>query len=158
MLTAISLYVIISLITCRKPFNMEKMLHRGIYADSETKPRIPWSFKSAFSKIIGIDANYTKGDKILAWSVFLWSFGYGFCLCFIGIIIWNAFYRWPAEWWAIKFRITAVLVPGLVAIVSTIWFTIGGSVDLYRLFKALASKKDDFSDDGRVRKTLETKE
>ena len=101
MLTAISLYVIISLITCRKPFNMEKMLHRGIYADSETKPRIPWSFKSAFSKIIGIDANYTKGDKILAWSVFLWSFGYGFCLCFIGIIIWNAFYRWPAEWWAI---------------------------------------------------------
>ena len=68
------------------------------------------------------------------------------------------FYRWPAEWWAIKFRITAVLVPGLVAIVSTIWFTIGGSVDLYRLFKALASKKDDFSDDGRVRKTLETKE
>jgi len=158
MLVAISLYVIVSLITCRKPFNMEKMLHRGIYADSETKPRIPWSFKSAFSKIIGIDANYTKGDKILAWSVFLWSFGYGFCLCFIGIIIWNAFYRWPAEWWAIKFRITAVLVPGLVAVVSTIWFTIGGSVDLYRLFKALASKKDDFSDDGRVRKTLETKE
>ena len=158
MLVAISLYVIMSLATCRKPFNMEKMLHRGIYADSETKPRIPWSFKSAFSKIIGIDANYTKGDKILAWSVFLWSFGYGFCLCFIGIIIWNAFYRWPAEWWAIKFRITAVLVPGLVAVVSTIWFTIGGSVDLYRLFKALASKKDDFSDDGRVRKTLETKE
>ena len=157
MLVAISLYVIMSLATCRKPFNMEKMLHRGIYADSETKPRIPWSFKSAFSKIIGIDANYTKGDKILAWSVFLWSFGYGFCLCFIGIIIWNAFYRWPNDWWAIKFHITAVLVPGLVAIVSTIWFTIGGSVDLCRLFKALASKKDDFSDDGRVQKAPETK-
>ena len=84
--------------------------------------------------------------------MFLWSFGYGFCLCFIGIIIWNAIYRWPAEWWAIKFRITGVLVPGLVAVVSTIWFTIGGSIDLRRLFKALAAKEDDFSDDGRVQK------
>ena len=68
------------------------MLYRGIYADSETKPRIPWTFRSAFSKIIGIDQYYTKGDKILAWSVFLWSFGYGFCLCFIGIIIWKAIF------------------------------------------------------------------
>ena len=152
MLVAIFLYVTVSLITCRKPFNLERMLHRGIYADSETKPRIPWSFKSAFSKIIGIDANYTKGDKILAWSVFLWSFGYGFCLCFLGIIIWNAFYPWPKEWWAIKFHITALLIPCAVAIVSTIWFSIGGSVDLYRLFKSLASKHDDFTDDGRVHK------
>ena len=158
MLIAISLYVIVSLITCRKPFNIERMLHRGIYADSETKPRIPWTFKSAFSKIIGIDANYTKGDKILAWSVFLWSFGYGFCLCFLGIIIWNAFYRWPKEWWAIKFHITALLIPCAVAIVSTIWFSIGGSVDLYRLFKSLASKHDDFSDDGRVHKHKDEQE
>ena len=152
MLVAVFLYVTVSLITCRKPFNLERMLHRGIYADSETKPRIPWTFKSAFSKIIGIDANYTKGDKILAWSVFLWSFGYGFCLCFLGIIIWNAFYRWPKEWWAIKFHITALLIPCVVAVISTIWFSIGGSVDLYRLFKSLASKHDDFSDDGRVQK------
>jgi len=152
MLVAIFLYVTVSLITCRKPFNLERMLHRGIYADSETKPRIPWTFKSAFSKIIGIDANYTKGDRILAWSVFLWSFGYGFCLCFLFIIIWNAFYRWPNEWWAIKFHITTLLIPCVVAIISTIWFSIGGSVDLYRLFKSLASKHDDFNDDGRVQK------
>ena len=150
MLVAISLYVIVSLITCRQPFNLERMLHRGIYADSETKPRIPWSFRSAFSKIIGIDANYTKGDRILAWSVFLWSFGYGFCLCFLGIIIWNAIYRWPAHWWAIKFHITALFIPCIVAVISTIWFSIGGTIDLHRLFKSLASKHDDFNDDGRV--------
>ena len=158
MLVAVFLYVTVSLITCRTPFNLERMLHRGIYADSETKPRIPWTFKSAFSKIIGIDANYTKGDKILAWSVFLWSFGYGFCLCFLGIIIWNAFYRWPKEWWAIKFHITALLIPCVVAIISTIWFSIGGSVDLYRLFKSLAAKHDDFSDDGRVHKHKDEQE
>ena len=158
MLVAVFLYVTVSLITCRTPFNLERMLHRGIYADSETKPRIPWTFKSAFSKIIGIDANYTKGDKILAWSVFLWSFGYGFCLCFLFIIIWNAFYRWPNEWWAIKFHITTLLIPCVVAIISTIWFSIGGSIDLYRLFKSLASKHDDFSDDGRVHKHKDEQE
>ena len=150
LLTAISLYVIVSLITCRRPFNLERMLHRGIYADSETKPQIPWSFRSAFSKIIGIDQNYTKGDKILAWSVFLWSFGYGFCLCFLFIIIWNAVYPWPAHWWAIKFHITALFIPCIVAVISTVWFSIGGTVDLRRLFRSLAGKHDDFSDDGRV--------
>ncbi|MBQ6596234.1 MAG: sodium:panthothenate symporter [Lentisphaeria bacterium] len=150
MLIAVSMYVIVSLITCRQPFNLERMLHRGIYADSETKPRIPWTFRSAFSKIIGIDQNYSKGDKVLAWSVFLWSFGYGFCLCFLGIIIWNAIYPWPAHWWAIKFHITALFIPCIVAVISTVWFSIGGTMDLHRLFKSLASKHDDFSDDGRV--------
>ncbi len=150
MLAAIFLYVTISLLTCRQPFNIERMLHRGIYADRETKPRIPWTFRSAFSKIIGIDQNYTKGDKILAWSVFLWSFGYGFCLCFIGIIIWNAIHPWPAHWWAIKFHITALFIPCSIAIISTVWFSIGGTIDLIRLFKALSVKHDDFSDDGRV--------
>ena len=152
MLVAVTLYVTVSLLTCRKPFNLERMLHRGIYADSETKPRIPWTFRSAFSKIIGIDANYTRGDRILAWSVFLWSFGYGFCLCFVGVIIWNAIYRWPNHWWAVQFHITALIVPCIVAVVSTIWFSIGGTLDLRRLFKSLAAKHDDFSDDGRVDK------
>jgi Na+/proline symporter len=150
LVTAITLYITVSLLTCRKPFNLEKLLHRGIYADSESKPRIPWSFRSAFSKIIGIDANYTKGDRILAWSVFLWSFGFRFTLCFICIIIWNAFYRWPAHWWAIKMHITSVYVPCVVAIVSTVWFLIGGTLDLRRLFKALDAKQVDYSDDGRV--------
>ena len=150
LVTAITLYITVSLLTCRKPYNLEKLLHRGIYADSESKPRIPWTFKSAFSKIIGIDANYTKGDRILAWSVFLWSFGFRFILCFICIIIWNAFYRWPTHWWAIKMHITSVYVPCVVAVVSTVWFLIGGTMDLRKLFKALDAKQVDYSDDGRV--------
>ena len=82
--------------------------------------------------------------------MFLWSFGYGFCLCFLFIIIWNAVYPWPTHWWAIKFHITALFIPCIVAVISTVWFSIGGTVDLRRLFRSLAGKHDDFSDDGRV--------
>lgn len=153
MVVAISLYLIVSLLTSRKPFNMDRMLHRGIYSDSEHKlefPKWSWNPRVLLSRIIGIDSQYTKGDRILAWSVFLWSFVWGFGICFILIIVWNAFYRWPDHWWAIKFHITMLLVPGIVAVVSTVWFTIGGSVDLCRLFRRLENKKDNDLDDGRV--------
>ena len=43
-----------------------------------------------------------------------------------------------------------LLVPGIVAVVSTIWFSIGGSIDLYRLFQRLKEKEDNDLDDGRV--------
>ena len=155
MVVAILLYVGLSLVTCRKPFNLERMLHRGVYAEEgKTLEKIPWNSHTVFSKLIGIDSNYTRGDKILAWSVFLWSFGWGFLLCFVGIVIWNSFYPWPNHWWAIKFHITMLLVPGIVAVVSTIWFSIGGTVDLCRLFKRLKEKEDDYLDDGRVVKPV----
>ena len=151
MMVAILLYVGLSLVTCRKPFNLERMLHRGVYAEEgKTLEKIPWNIHTVFSKLIGIDSNYTRGDKILAWSVFLWSFGWGFLLCFVGIVIWNSIYQWPNHWWAIKFHITMLLVPGIVAVVSTIWFSIGGTVDLCRLFRRLKEKEEDYLDDGRV--------
>ena len=151
MVVAILLYVGLSLATCRKPFNLERMLHRGDYAEEgKSLEKIPWNIHTVFSKLIGIDSNYTRGDKILAWSVFLWSFGWGFLLCFVGIVIWNSIYSWPNHWWAIKFHITMLLVPGIVAVVSTIWFSIGGTVDLCRLFRRLKEKEEDYLDDGRV--------
>ena len=48
------------------------------------------------------------------------------------------------------FFIANILVPGLVAIVSTVWFTIGGTLDLRRLFQRLKEKEENILDDGRV--------
>ena len=65
-------------------------------------------------------------------------------------MIWNAIYKWPNHWWAIKFNITGIIIPVIIAIVSTVWFSIGGTKDLIQLFKDLANKKDDYTDNGTV--------
>ncbi len=152
-IVTVGLYVVISLLTCKKPFNMERLLHRGIYSDepgkAQEKPAMTLK-RFCNEKILGIDSHYTKGDKILAWSVFIYSFGYGFVLCFLAVVVWNLFTPWPIEWWGHYFFIKNILVAVILAVVSTIWFTIGGTVDLMKMFRRLASEHENVLDDGRV--------
>jgi hypothetical protein len=160
-LTAMILYVVVSLATCKEDFNMDRMLHRGIYSEGEKKveEKKPFSFKTFFNKnILGIDAQYTKGDKILAWSVFIYSFFYSFFLLFLVVVIWEALgkygifglSRWDKEMWGMYFFIKNFAVVGIIGIVTTVWFSIGGTRDLFRLFKDLEEKEADELDDGRV--------
>ena len=152
MVLSISLYVVISLLTCKEPFNMDRMLHRGEYHREGKKliqEKLTW--RNAFQKLLGIDSQYTLGDKIIAWSVFCYSIGWNFLIMFVGIVIWNTISPWPEEWWGTYYFILYVVVSGLlVASVSTVWFTIGGTRDLLRMFKDLAAKHVDILDDGRV--------
>ncbi len=111
LLTAIGLYVVISLLTCRKPFNLERMLHRGIYSDDGIGKPVEKIDIIKFCKgLIGITPEYTTGDKVLAWSVFIWSFIYGFIGCFIVPVVWNLFYQWPASWWGNYFWFTSLFM------------------------------------------------
>ena len=152
MLVSVTLYVVISLLTCKKPFNLERMLHRGIYSeDGKPVEKTPLTPRLVLRKLIGIDANYTRGDRVLAWSVFLYSFLYSFVIIFLAVVIWNKLTPWPIEWWAHYFLITKILVAGLIGVVSTVWFSIGGTLDLIKLFQRLAQKQDNVLDDGRVR-------
>ena len=161
----ILLYVSVSLLTCKEPFNMERMLHRGKYsldpeaakAAAEAKkkenegistPKRVWNFFQ--HNMVGIDHQYTKGDKVLAYSVFAYSFGYGFLLNFIIVIIWNFFHKWDIKWWSWFFFYKQFLVSGIIGIISTFWFGICGTRDLMRLFKDLAAKEANALDDGRV--------
>ena len=66
------------------------------------------------------------------------------------MVIWNNLTPWPIEWWAHYFLITKILVAGLIGVVSTVWFSIGGTLDLVKLFQRLAAKQDNVLDDGRV--------
>ncbi|MFA6931855.1 MAG: sodium:panthothenate symporter, partial [Lentisphaeria bacterium] len=154
-LTTVSLYMIVSLLTCKEPFNMERLLHRGIYSDGKQKEiaGVKEKFrlgKFLQEKILGYDANYTRGDKILAWSVFIWSFGYGFLACFVLVIVWNSISPWSLAWWGNYFYFKNILIPLAVALITTVWFTIGGTIDLIKMFKTLDKHEADDQDDGRV--------
>ena len=93
----------------------------------------------------------TRGDKAIAWGVFLWSFVYGFCLAFVGVVIWNAIHPWPVRWWCWYFVIQFFIVPCAMACVTTVWFGVGGFIGLRQLFRDLAARKETNDlDDGRV--------
>ena len=156
----ILLYLIVSLATYRQPFNLDRLLHRGKYADATENRRVAVQTPLMW-RIVGIDGNYTRGDRALAWSVFIWSFGWSFGLCFLGNVIWHLLgtkgivSAQPDSWWGVYFFIVNFCVACLVGIVSTFWFGTCSTRDLIRLFRDLdarerAGNSPDILDDGRV--------
>lgn len=149
-----SLYCIVSLLTGRgKKFNLEKMLHRGKYADENSVSlSSPWTMKNVFAKLIGITPEYTKSDRVIAWSVFSYTFLYRFVASFVIVLIINLISPWGRELWSKYYFVTLIVVPVMLGLVSTFWFSIGGIIDLRRMFRDLAARKRNFTDDGRVEK------
>jgi hypothetical protein len=151
MLASLVLYIGVSYLTRREPFNLDRMLHRGKYnLDGENKAHSKWTLRTVWGKLIGITPDYTRGDKVIAWGVFLYTFGYIFCGAFVGVVIWNLFSPWPNLWWGHYFFVVFLLVPGIVAAITTIWFGWGGILDLFRLFRDLHAREVNHLDDGRV--------
>ncbi|WP_309398514.1 sodium:solute symporter family transporter [Cerasicoccus maritimus] len=151
MVSGILAYVIGSALTQRKPFNLDRLLHRGVYdVAHEYKEPFKWSLRNAFNKLIGITPEYTLGDRIIAWSVFGYALIYKFGLCFCGVLIWNLISPWPTEWWSNYFLVTSLWVTAILGIISTVWFLIGGIIDIRKLFIDLAARVDDPLDNGMV--------
>lgn len=149
MVLSVGGYVIGSYLTY-KPYDLDKLLHRGKYADGPEPVKEKWTLRNIFSKIIGITPEYTRGDRIIAYSVFFYSVVYSVGIVFFGIVIWNAIWPWPHSWWTVKFFITTLLIPGIVGVISTIWFMIGGSIDAIHLFRDLKKRVEDPNDNGQI--------
>ncbi|MBP5532128.1 MAG: sodium:panthothenate symporter [Lentisphaeria bacterium] len=148
---SISLYVIVSKLTCKEPFNLERMLHRGKYAiDGEIKTQMKWTLRNVFSKLIGITPAYSKGDRIIAYTLFCYSIGYSFCLMFVVVLIWNAISPWQLNWWSNYFFISLLLIPCGIAAITAVWYGIGGFINLIQLFRDLKQRVINPLDNGRV--------
>ncbi len=149
--TTLIIYCVVSWLTCKEPFNLDRMLHRGKYnIDGDHRAPSAWSFRSIFGKLLGITPEYSRGDKVIAWSVVIYMVGYKFFIGFVAVILWNMISPWPVEWWGTYFFVLSLVIPGIVAAVSTIWFSIGGTIDLLQLFRDLKNRIDNPLDDGRV--------
>ena len=150
-LTSLIVYIVVSKLTCKEPFNLDRMLHRGKYnLDNINQAKSAWTWKTVFSKLIGITPEYTFWDRVIARSIFVYSIIYRFIGSFLIILIWNLFQRWPQSWWSGYFLVTSMLVPGFVTVVVTFWFGIGSVKDMRQLFIDLKNRKINFLDNGKV--------
>jgi SSS family solute:Na+ symporter len=157
-LIAVSLYVGVSLCTCRQDYPIRKMLHREEYPVDERGrpiiPKTPWTF----ARIIGVDKDFTRGDKWIAGSLFVWVVGWFLVMIFgtawnligeSGLVPW--IHPWSNDAWLGFWHVTAIGLPILITVITGLWFTWGGIHDIRALFRSLKSYKIDDSDNGTVK-------
>jgi SSS family solute:Na+ symporter len=142
MVSAIVVYVVVSLMTCRADFDLNRMLRRDSAA--------PVRRRLTFGALLGFDENFSRADKFVSGGLFAWGM-FWFAVC-IGGTIWNLVSPWPVSWWARYWRVAAVLLPLVIGAATAVWFTWGGVRDLRRLFQNLRSLERDAHDDGTVTK------
>ena len=155
MIISLAFYILFSFVTYKKPFNLERMLHRGKYAlDNNVIVDKVWTKKNFYNKLIGITSEYTLGDKIIAWAYFVYSIIYRFLGTFLVVAIWNIFSPWPMHWWGYYFLIVFVLIPGIIAAFTAVWFGICGTIDLRAMFCDLKKRVINPLDNGRVENNM----
>ncbi len=149
---AIFLYIVVSLLTNKEDFNMDRLLHRGAYAaiPKELGEAIVVPKRNVWlGRLIGIDENFTVGDKWIASLLFGWTFLL-FCTFLIGSA-WNYFSPWPLSVWASFWEVVCVGFPIFFAVVTGIWFTWGGIKGMRGFFHRLQEEKANHLDDGTVK-------
>lgn len=152
-LCAIACYVVVSLFTCRKPHNMDKLLHRGAYAvASDANPVVKTAKKrSLFYRLVmfGIDEQFSRADRWITISITLWSM-FWFAIFVVGSCVY-LFYRWPDSVWATYWLWTGIYLPLAIGVGTTFWFTIGCTKDMVVFFRRLKAERVDAHDDGSVK-------
>lgn len=161
---AIILYVSISFLTCRKPYDLSSLLSRAAQhheTDTVELARKP----SLLNRMVGIDEDFTKSDRSVAYFIFWFS------LLMFGLVIFMLFWqfglprlivlfggsaetaealRLGKHGWAILWLWIKLVIPCLIAFVTLIWFSIGGFADMRSFFRTMKTRERDEKDDGSV--------
>ncbi len=152
-LIAIALYIVVSLLTSREDFNMDRMLHRGDYASlpvlrGELTEQAQVRRRNWFERLIELDDNFSRGDRWVVGLITGWTlFWFGVWLV---IVTWNLIAPWPTSWWSNYTYFNSIGIAVFTAVATTIWFTWGGIHDTRLFFRQLGLKKIDPLDDGTV--------
>ena len=157
---SVSCYVLVSLFTCRKPFDLNRMLHRGDWASKievQDVDRAHHPIEAPASEApatwlerLGFDKNMTRWDRFitaitLAWPVFFTIvFAVGLIHHFLPDTTPITDQQWVDGW-----RIWLWVAVGTATAVTT-WFALGGLRDVIRMFRKLSQVRADSADDGSV--------
>ena len=150
-LVAIGCYVVLSLLTCREPFNMEKLLRRGPYAvrEDQTATVYDGAQRHWSVRVLGWDRHFTRGDKWISGSLFVWT-AVSFAI-FVGVTTWNmVIARWSLAGWSSLWWFYLIVLPLVIGVITTIWLSWGVIRDMRRLFVSLNAVRSEDSDDGMV--------
>ena len=139
-------YIVVSLVTNTKPFNMDKLLNRGSYAPDDEKVTVKTNTGLGW-KIFLISDEFTKSDKLIYILNYFWTGAW--TLVFIIGTIYNlnndvSDYAWMSYW---KYYIFIHIV---VSMITMVWFSIGGFKDLKAMMLRLKTAERDHQDDGWV--------
>ena len=144
---AICSYVLVSLIGKKTVFDLEQLLHRGKYSIADESIQGSNAKIGSLQTLIGIGKDFTFRDKIVYVLMVAWI---GLVVVgFAGISIYNFVVDVQASWWA-RFWQLYVWLSLICGAVTTVWFTIGGFIDMKHLFERLSKSRIDEQDDGRV--------
>jgi solute:Na+ symporter, SSS family len=148
-LSAALAYVIGSLLSPDPQLDMDQLLHRGKYqavtpegADHIAPPVRGW-------RALAFTPEFTKGDKLIYWFKIGWVLFFFFS--FIIICLWQFVYEWPDTWWA-NWWLFKLIFTGVIGVITTVWFLIGGFKDLGAMFGRLKTIQRNAADDGTVEK------
>ncbi len=147
-LCAAGSYVVVSLLTGRGDFNMDRMLHRGAYSLGGEHPKPLDSIRGRLVGLIGVTKEFSRGDRWTSYSLFIYSMF--FLLVFFVVTAWNLIDPWSLAWWSSYWHVAAILLPLLVGLVTTVWISLGGMLDIKKFFAALQTRSVNNLDDGTV--------
>lgn len=137
-LASLVTYIVVSLFTCRKPFDLDHMLHRD--PDRERK-------KPTWRERLGITPEFTRFDKFIYCFKFGWAM-FWFSAFVIGTV-YGQLYKTTNAGWLVWWRFV-VIVSVVMTVISIVWFSIGGIRDLVAMIASLRDSRRDYTDDGRA--------
>lgn len=140
-------YIIVSLSGRRGAFDMDRMLHRGVYA-AEESPGITTAQPPVRGwKILGTTKEFSRGDKAIYIATYVWTFLWA--AVFIVGTVRNLTSPIPDASW-MKFWEIYTWIYLVVSVIVVVWFTIGGVINIRQMVNALRTMKRDHVDSGYV--------
>ena len=139
-------YIVVSLLTFKEKMNMDKLLNRGKYSIKEEKKIVDKNVKTVW-RVFGIGNEFTIEDKITYLVSYVWNIF--FTIVFVIGTVYNLSNSVSDDSWMVYWKYQ-VYINVVFSFVIIIWFSIGGFIDIKKMFSSLSSTQRDHKDSGWV--------
>jgi SSS family solute:Na+ symporter len=147
MILASAVYLIVSIFTSRKVFNLDQLLHRGSYSVEQDQIRGSDEAVKGW-KVLAPTLEFSKGDKVIYWLTTGWTAAW-VVVFFSGTLFYFLVKPFTTDQWMTFWKIYTYIFLA-ASVIVTIWFTVGGLKNLKEMIHALRHNLRDHKDDGFV--------